>query len=230
MDVGCGTGILSMFAAQAGAKIVFGVDCSSIIEKAKIIVAANGLADKVKLVRGKVEELKDEDFPWPAGAPHKVDIIISEWMGYFLLYESMLDTVILARDRWLQPDTGVIYPNKATLYVTAIEDAEYKEEKIHFWDNVYGFNMACIKELALVEPLVETVDAETVVCDSCVLLEVDIMTVTKEELDFSSSFEITASRNDYVHALCAYFRIEFTLCHKVRAPSPPSLCVDLPPP
>lgn len=31
----------------------------------------------------------------------KVDIIISEWMGYFLFYESMLDTVIFARDKWL---------------------------------------------------------------------------------------------------------------------------------
>lgn len=31
----------------------------------------------------------------------KVDIIISEWMGYFLIYESMLDTVLYARDKWL---------------------------------------------------------------------------------------------------------------------------------
>ena len=30
-----------------------------------------------------------------------MDIIISEWMGYFLLYESMLDTVLYARDKWL---------------------------------------------------------------------------------------------------------------------------------
>jgi hypothetical protein len=27
----------------------------------------------------------------------KVDIIVSEWMGYFLFYESMLDTVIYSR-------------------------------------------------------------------------------------------------------------------------------------
>ena len=31
----------------------------------------------------------------------QVDIIISEWMGYFLLYESMLDTVLYARDKWM---------------------------------------------------------------------------------------------------------------------------------
>lgn len=36
-----------------------------------------------------------------------VDVIISEWMGYFLLRESMFDSVICARDRWLKP-TGVM--------------------------------------------------------------------------------------------------------------------------
>ena len=54
-----------------------------------------------------------------------MDVIISEWMGYFLLYESMLPTVLFARDRWLAPG-GVLLPDKASLWVTAIEDAEYK--------------------------------------------------------------------------------------------------------
>ena len=42
-----------------------------------------------------------------------VDIIISEWMGYFLLYESMLGTVLYARDKYLRPETGIIMPDKA---------------------------------------------------------------------------------------------------------------------
>lgn len=59
----------------------------------------------------------------------QVDIIISEWMGYFLLYESMLDTVIYARDRWLN-EGGLMLPDRATLLVGAIEDEQYKKEKI----------------------------------------------------------------------------------------------------
>ena len=46
LDVGCGTGILCMFAAQAGAKHVIGVDMSGIIEHARGIVKANGFEDK----------------------------------------------------------------------------------------------------------------------------------------------------------------------------------------
>ena len=49
----------------------------------------------VKLVKGKVEEVELPD------GIDKVDIIISEWMGYCLFYESMLQTVIYARDKWL---------------------------------------------------------------------------------------------------------------------------------
>lgn len=56
-------------------------------------------------------------------------------MGYALVYESMLDTVLAARDRWLAPG-GTLYPDRARVWLTAIEDAEYKSEKIDFWDNV----------------------------------------------------------------------------------------------
>lgn len=96
LDVGCGTGILCMFAAKAGAKKVIGVDMSNILDQAKEIVKANGFADTIHLVKGKLEEV---DLGLKEG--EKVDIIISEWMGYFLLYESMLDTVLMARDRYL---------------------------------------------------------------------------------------------------------------------------------
>ena len=47
----------------------------------------------ITLIKGKVEEV---ELPVP-----KVDIILSEWMGYCLFYESMLNTVLYARDKWL---------------------------------------------------------------------------------------------------------------------------------
>jgi protein arginine N-methyltransferase 1 len=109
------------FAVKAGAKHVIGVDMSTIIEKAKEIVEVNGMSDKITLLQGKMEEV---ELPFP-----KVDIIISEWMGYFLLYESMLDTVLYARDKYLAPN-GLIFPDKATIFMAGIEDGEYKDEKI----------------------------------------------------------------------------------------------------
>lgn len=99
---------------------------SSIIVKAKEIVAANGLSNTITLLQGKMEEV---EMPLKHMAGGKVDIIISEWMGYFLLYESMLDTVLYARDKYLTPG-GKIFPDKATIYMAAIEDGDYKDDKI----------------------------------------------------------------------------------------------------
>ena len=91
LDVGCGTGILSMFAAKAGAKHVYGVDMSRIITQAETFVNDNGFSDCITLIQGKIENI---ELP-----VEKVDIIVSEWMGYCLFYESMLDSVIFARDK-----------------------------------------------------------------------------------------------------------------------------------
>jgi len=204
LDVGCGTGILSMFAAKAGAAKVFGIEMSNIAQHAKNIVSANKLDNVVTIIQSKVEEV---ELP-----VEKVDIIISEWMGYCLLYESMLDTVLYARDKWLVPE-GVLFPDKATLYITAIEDHQYKDDKIDFWDSVYGFDMSCIKEVAIREALVDVVPTKQVVSDACLLKDIDLYKVTKEDLAFSSEFKLNILRKDYVHALTTYFDIEFTKCH-----------------
>jgi len=207
LDVGCGTGILCMFAAKAGAKKVIGIECSGIVDHARNIVKANNLDHVVTLVKGKVEEVELPD------GVEKVDIIISEWMGYCLFYESMLNTVIYARDKWLA-DGGLMFPDRATLYVTAIEDRQYKEEKINWWDNVYGFDMSCIRQVALTEPLVDSVDHKQVCTNSCILKEIDISTVKVEDLAFSSPFQLMCKRNDYVQALVCYFDVQFSHCHK----------------
>ncbi|XP_068256580.1 protein arginine N-methyltransferase 8 [Nyctibius grandis] len=205
LDVGSGTGILSMFAAKAGAKKVYGIECSSISDYSEKIIKANHLDNIITIFKGKVEEV---ELP-----VDKVDIIISEWMGYCLFYESMLNTVIFARDKWLKPG-GLMFPDRAALYVVAIEDRQYKDFKIHWWENVYGFDMTCIRDVAMKEPLVDIVDPKQVVTNACLIKEVDIYTVKTEELAFTSAFCLQIQRNDYIHALVTYFNIEFTKCHK----------------
>jgi len=201
LDVGCGTGILCMFAAQAGAKMVIGVDNSEMLPIAQKIIKANNFDNTITLIKGKMEEVQ-----LPV---EKVDIIISEWMGYFMLYEGMLDTVLYARDKYLAPG-GIIMPDKCSLYITAIEDGEYKDEKIEYWNNVYGFDMSCIREIAILEPLVDVVQPKMIVTNDCCILNVDIMTITPNDLKFNSDFKLKALRDDLVHAFVVYFDIEFS--------------------
>lgn len=209
LDVGCGTGILSMFAAQAGASLVIGVDMSEMALRAQEIVRENSLESKVTILRGKMEEV--------VLPVDKVDIIISEWMGYCLLYEAMLDTVLLARDRYLKPD-GLLFPDRATIYLAAIEDEEYKQQKVHWWDDVYGFDMSVMKKFVLQEPLVDVVEEKSIATDSSAILELDLYTCTKQDLAFSSSFTLRAARDERVHALLAWFTVDFDCRAQAKKP------------
>lgn len=69
-----------------------------------------------------------------------MDVIISEWMGYCLFYESMLNTVIFARDKWLK-SCGAMFPDRARLYLCAIEDRQYKDDKINWWVEMNFFKI-----------------------------------------------------------------------------------------
>ncbi|KAH0473381.1 MAG: hypothetical protein KVP17_005015 [Porospora cf. gigantea B] len=214
LDVGAGTGILSMFAAKAGAKKVIALECSEISELAERIIKDNGLSDKIVVVKGKAEEVDLSEIARELGETGEfVDIIVSEWMGYFLLYESMLDTVIFCRDKWLRQG-GLLFPDRATLHVAAIEDGEYKREKLEFWDDVYGFDYGCMKRCVVEEPLVDTVEKTAMSTDSCCVLDIDLNTVTTDQLEFTSAFQIRAQRNDFVHALVVWFDCCFSACHR----------------
>ncbi|KAK6453987.1 S-adenosyl-L-methionine-dependent methyltransferase [Scheffersomyces xylosifermentans] len=212
LDVGCGTGILSMFAAKAGAKHVYSVDMSNIIDKAREIVSLNGFEDKITLLQGKLEDIE-----LPVDT---VDIIVSEWMGYFLLYESMLDTVLYARDKYLVKG-GLILPDKCSMYIAGIEDAQYKDEKIHYWEDVYGFDYSPFIKVAMVEPLVDTVDNHSLITTPAKFFEFDINTVTKEELAFHSKFKLEAIDSDLCHAYIVWWDADFPGKEKVTLPTGP---------
>ena len=147
LDVGTGSGVLAMWAAQAGAKKVYAVEATHMAVQARRIVAANGLSDVVEVIQATAEEVE---------LPEKVDVIISEWMGYFLLRESMFDSVLHARDKWLKPG-GAMFPSHANMYLTVIKSnksgQKYQElqESLHAWSQFvadthenYGIDLSCM--------------------------------------------------------------------------------------
>ena len=150
LDVGTGSGVLSIWAAQAGAAKVFAVEYTDMAKHARNLVEKNGLSDVIEVIQSSVEDLQ---------LPCQVDIIISEWMGYILLRESMLDSVIRARDRWMKP-TGSMFPSHATMYFSAIsfeEDRMAKNKEysssMHEWEkfssemqSYYNIDMSALSE------------------------------------------------------------------------------------
>uniref|UniRef100_A0A8C0J4T7 Uncharacterized protein n=1 Tax=Chelonoidis abingdonii TaxID=106734 RepID=A0A8C0J4T7_CHEAB len=92
LNVGCGSGILSFFAVQAGARKVYAVEASSVAKYAEVSVLSNNLSDKIMVLSGKIEEIS---------LPENVDVVISEPMGYMLFNERMLESYLHSK-KWLK--------------------------------------------------------------------------------------------------------------------------------
>ena len=199
LDVGCGTSVLSMFSARGGAAQVIAVDGSpEIASVARKICAVNGFGgepgDKIAVVSTKIEQLDELPGLKPENSEDgKVDVLVSEWMGYALLFESMLDSVLVARDKFLKPG-GAILPDIANIYVAA---GDQGSSGLDFWGNVYGFDMNTVgdslRQVALKEAVVRAVNPSHLISEEQKLLSLDLATMKASDQDFSADFILRAS-------------------------------------
>lgn len=213
LDLGCGTGILSMFCATAGAKKVYALDQSEVIYHAMDIIRENNLHDIIKTVKGRLENTKLEE---------KVDIIVSEWMGYFLLFEGMLDSVIYARDNYLNPG-GLLLPNRCNISLVANGDTETHGKIIEFWSDVYGYKMNCMKSEVTREASVDIIASKHILSEPSVIKDIDINTCTTDVMDFTSDFKLLITKDGAITSLVGYFDTFFDLPQKVSFSTGPQV-------
>jgi protein arginine N-methyltransferase 1 len=199
LDVGTGTGILALLAAQSGARKVYAVERGALAEYATAIVERNHYADQIEVIPRAMED---------AEIPEQVDVVLSDWMGYCLFFETMLPSVILARDRFMRPG-GTMFPSRAKLFIIGIEDREYRAEKIGFWDDVYGFPFTSVKKWALIEPLVESCPTERIITETSEILDIDLNTVTVEMLNIDCSFSLIPTKTETLDAFALWFDVLF---------------------
>ena len=196
-----GIGLYSLFCAKAGAKKVISIEPNKTYFKfQKKIIQLNKYQDIIKIYNIDVEDIYDIE---------KVDIIICEWMGNFLLSNSLLKKVIYARDKFLVHD-GFIFPDKATLYISGIQDEEFKQDKFKMWDNVYNVNMNCVKNVSFKDPLIDTFNKKMILSTICPIFEVDMYKIKESEINFSNSYELIFNKTDNLSALAGWFDVEFS--------------------
>ncbi|KAI3359418.1 hypothetical protein L3Q82_002915 [Scortum barcoo] len=145
LDVGCGSGILSFFAAQAGARKVYAVEASTMAQHAEVLVNSNRLGERVVVIPGKVEEVT---------LPEQVDIIISEPMGYMLFNERMLESYLHAK-KFLKPN-GKMFPTIGDVHLAPFTDEQlYMEQftKANFWyqPSFHGVDLSALRGAAVDE-------------------------------------------------------------------------------
>jgi len=209
LDVGAGSGILSMFAAKAGARKVYAVEASDMALSARKLIKANGLEHIVTVVHGRLEEVD---------IPEKVDIIVSEPIGVLLVHERMLESYVAARDKFLRPG-GLMFPGRSRISVAPFSDSTlYTEQqnKSAFWTsaNYYGIDVTSLHSDAekeqFCQPVVGMFDPNLLISSDPCHHPIDFATITPKELhNITIPFQCTVNKTALCHGLATWFDFSF---------------------
>jgi len=224
MDVGSGSGVLAFFAVQAGAAKVYCIEASPMAKVIRQLADANGWGERVVVVNKVLQEIRNE-------VPEKVDCIISETLGNCLFAERGIETVIVAREKFLKPD-GKLFPCKATFAAAPFsDDARFKgrnSEALYFWTNTnfYGINMSTMQDAAREEvfrrPCGENFHPDQLKAQP-VLQDWDLRTLRSEELaNFKLEFNFQSQETCVLHGVATWFEVYFegTDCTVMLSTSP----------
>ena len=196
-----GIGLYSLLCARVGAKKVYSLEPDKTNYKfQKKIVELNRYQKVIEVYNCDVEDIYDIE---------KVDIIICEWMGNFLLSNSFLKKVIYARDKFLSRD-GIIFPDRATLFICGIQDEEFKKSKFQMWDNVYNVNMSFVKNASFKEPLIDSFNKKNIISNVFPIFEINLYKAKENDINFMSNFQLTFNQSDCLSALASWFDVQFS--------------------
>lgn len=141
IDVGAGTGVLSLLAAKAGARRVIAVERSTMAAHARQLVAHNGMADIVEVFESDAHDLVLDQ---------QADVIVSEWLGRMAYVENMFDVVRVVRDAWLKPG-GTMLPASVDLWLAPVDAGElHHDYGAGYWQrDIHGIDFSCFTRTEL---------------------------------------------------------------------------------
>lgn len=210
MDCGCGCGALGLFAVQAGAKRVYAVEASRAAEHAKKLCRKAIEANQMVVLQAQVEELQ-------LGGV-RVDVILCEGMGNLLLHERMMESFLVARDRFLKPG-GKMYPSRARLHFAPFQDPFLRQAVVDgpsaFWTNgnYLGLDLRPLHETAvqsyLSQPLIGLIEPGSLL-GAPSMHEFDLYKACEEDLQtVRIQVETIALRDGLVEGLVGWFDVAF---------------------
>ncbi|MFM7511933.1 MAG: 50S ribosomal protein L11 methyltransferase [Cyanobium sp.] len=200
IDIGAGSGILSCFAAQAGAERVYAVEREpGAIAMAKRLIWDNGFTEIIRLVEEDAERV------W---LPEKADVIVSEWLGAYGVDENMLRPVLVARDRWLKPE-GVMIPATATAWLAPV-DHPASREAIFFAARPYDLNLGVLDPFPGEQAvcLANGIDTQSLAGEPQMMWETNCSTMAASQASKPYVAHLTFQLSGPVSALAAWFSAE----------------------
>jgi len=208
LDIGTGSGVLSVAAARAGARRVYAVEATDIASVAAHVFELNGVQDRVTLLSGWSRQIE---------LPEKADLLVAEVIGNEPFEEEILETTLDARQRLLKPGARLI-PHALTLLARPIQlpEAEirqraYGRAAIERWRDLYGIDFQPLLDAALPGPVHTITEGEVVATwpqmgPPVVLGSLDLASF--EEPSVRASADLTVDRPGPVNAVAVTFRAD----------------------
>jgi SAM-dependent methyltransferase len=199
LDFGCGSGVLSMFAANTNAARVIAVDRSPFIKNAQNIAIANGF-ENIEFYHDDHESLELSE---------KVDVIVSEWMGHCLFYEAMLEPLLMVRDRYLAKG-GAMIPAQVSLHVGLVSDEDVFEDLSFLQERPYGLDFSAIADAPFQQSDLVVLDPESLLESTAVLGSLDMHTISKTDSPRVFTTKLIPSEKAEIYALCGWFSTQLS--------------------
>lgn len=193
VDIGAGTGVLSMFAAKVGASRVYAIEEGPIGEVAMRAIEQNGLADRVTVVRGRSTEIE---------LPERGTVLVTETIGNVGLEEGITAWVRDAHDRLLTPDARVI-PRSVAVVAAPVEVYEDHGELTRWKRPQYTLDFSALLELGVNNLLWAELSLANLVAEPVPIIEVDLG--APPERDVAGSAMFVSNRKGALHGIGVWF-------------------------
>lgn len=194
LDIGTGTGIFALLACQLGARRVFAVEPSPMIQVAREIAASNGFAGRIEFRQALSTEIE---------LPELADVIVSDFRGVMPFHGNHLPAIIDARRRLLAPG-GIMIPRCDSLWLAVVDAPELHLRVREPWaDNRFGLDMRAGAKLAANTWNRGVVRAEQLLTDPCCCDTLDY--ASRESPEFAAEVTAHVVRAGSAHGFCIWF-------------------------
>ncbi len=194
VDVGTGTGFLAVLACTAGAQRVYAIESEAIIDVARDIVRANGVADRVQLIHASSNDVE---------LPERADVLLGDVHGVLPFFLNSLSMFLDARDRFIRPG-GIVIPARDVIRCALVESpAAYAPHDQPWGSGAYGVDFSPARQLAVNDMRKYLTTSDEVASNSVLVTTIDYATATST--DFSALVELTASRDASIHGFALWF-------------------------
>lgn len=197
-DLGSGSGILGLFALQAGAARVYSIEATGMIEIARAIAAANGFGDRFRGVQRHSQE---------ADLPERVDLVVSDFVGRFGFDADILELYPDAVARLLKPD-GALMPSRIILSVAPVERADV-DAQVRFWATPKaGVDLSPAAEWAVNTGYPIALDSGDLLADPVDAIAVGVR--SRPETPLRAALEFRIHRAGSLHGIGGWFSADLS--------------------